>query len=237
MMDSMKNVHELWPGGPLYGGDPVGGDPLVLADFAMGLPGKSVCDLGCGSGILLLLLGIARPELALYGAELRPGAAEECRRNAERNGLADRCVVFTGDLRSCPFPAGSMDLVLSNPPYFSAVPGGVSPDPDRAAMRTESASLPELCAVAAALLSPAGAFCLIHRRERMGDVFAALAGAGLFPRRLRFFGADPGRGPGLFLCEAGRGVCSEPITEPPLYQRRADGTETEEYRKICHWEA
>ena len=130
-----------------------------------------------------------------------------------------------------------MDLVLSNPPFFPAVPGGVSPDPDRAAMRTESAARPELCAAAAERLSPEGAFCLIHRRERMGDVFAALAGAGLFPRRLRFFGADPGREPGLFLCEARQAGASDPVTEPVLYQRRADGTETEEYRKICHWEA
>ncbi len=221
----------------MYEGDPVGGDPLVLADFAMGLPGGSVCDLGCGSGILLLLLGLARPELALYGIELRPAAAEECRRNAARSGLSERCRVFTGDLREHPFPAESMDLVIANPPYFPAVPGGVSPDPDRAAMRTESASLPELCAAAAALLSPEGSFCLIHRRERMDEVFAALTGAGLSPRRLRRFGSDPGRAPGLFLCEARRGSSPGLAEEPTLFQRRADGTETAEYRKICHWEA
>ena len=149
----MKDFHPLWPGGPLYHGDSVSGDSLALADFAMAVSGERVCDLGCGSGILLLLLAGQRRELVLYGVELRPAAAEECRQNAAANGFSRRFQVVTGDLRSRPFPAGSMDLVIANPPYFPAGRGGVSPDGDRAAMRTESADLSELCAAAAARLT------------------------------------------------------------------------------------
>ena len=233
----MKDFHPLWPGGPLYHGDSVSGDSLALADFAMAVPGERVCDLGCGSGILLLLLAGQRRELVLYGVELRPAAAEECRQNAAANGFSRRFQVVTGDLRSRPFPAGSMDLVIANPPYFPAGRGGVSPDGDRAAMRTESADLSELCATAAALLRPEGAFCLVHRTERLAEVFAALTAAGLEPKRLRFLAGDPDRSPGLFLCEARRGAAPGLTLEPTLFQRRPDGAETEEYRKICHWEA
>ena len=237
MMATMKDCHELWPGGPLYTGDGVSGDSLALADFAMSIPGERVCDLGCGSGILLLLLAWQRPELSLYGVELRPAAAGECRRNAAVNGLSERFTVAEGDLRAAPFPAGSMDLVIANPPYFPRGRGAVSPDADRAAMRTESASLPELCAAAAKLLRREGAFALVHRAERLAEVFAALGEAGLEPRRLRFLAGDPGSAPGLFLCEARPGAAPGLTTEPTLFQRGPDGTETEEYRKICHWEA
>ena len=233
----MRDFHELWPGGPLYRGDGVSGDSLALADFAMAIPGERVCDLGCGSGILLLLLAWQRPELSLFGVELRPAAAEACRRNAEVNGLSDRFFVVDGDLRAVPFPGRSMDLVIANPPYFPRGKGAVSPDGDRAAMRTESAGVRELCAAAAALLRREGAFALVHRTERMAEVFAALAAAGLEPKRLRFLAGDPGSAPGLFLCEARPGAAPGLTTEPVLYQRRPDGTETEEYRKICHWEA
>ena len=233
----MKDFHPLWPGGPLYKGDAVSGDSLALADFAMAVSGERVCDLGCGSGILLLLLGWQRPSLSLFGVELRPGAAAECRRNAEVNGMAERFHVADGDLRAAPFPAESMDLVISNPPYFPPRRGGVSPDPDRAAMRTESATPEELCAAAAGLLRSGGTFCLVHRAERKEEVFAALSRAGLEPKRLRYMAGDPGRTPGLFLCEAEKNAAPGFTAEPTLFQRGADGRETEEYRKICHWEA
>ena len=227
----------LWPGGPLYAGDPVGGDSLALAYFAGGTAARTGCDLGCGSGILLLLLCRAAPELRMDGIELRPRAAAMCRANLETNGLAHRCRVFTGDLRDRLLPAGSVELAVSNPPYFPAGAGAVSPDPDRAMMRTESAALPDLCAAAARLLVPGGAFCLVHRTERMEEVFAALREAGLEPKRRRFFMSRAGKAPELFLLEARKGGAPGLVTEPDLIQFGPDGTETDEYRTITHWEA
>ena len=51
----MKGFTELWPGGPVYRGDAVVADSLALADFAGQGPAKTACDLGCGSGLLMLL--------------------------------------------------------------------------------------------------------------------------------------------------------------------------------------
>lgn len=228
-------MKELWKNGPLYAGDPIGTDSLALADFAARFPARRGCDLGCGSGVLLLLLAWARPELAMDGVELRPGAALDCRRVITANGLEDRCRVWEGDLRFCGPEPGSMDLVVSNPPYFPRSAGQASPDTDRALMRTESVPLTELCKRAAALLRPGGAFCLVHRTARMGEVFAALAGAGLEVKRLRMVAVRPESAPSLFLCEARRGAKPGVIMEPVLFQRDTDGNETAEYRRICHW--
>ena len=87
----MKDFHPLWPGGPLYKGDAVSGDSLALADFAMAVSGERVCDLGCGSGILLLLLGWQRPSLSLFGVELRPGGRVPPQRRGQRHGGAISC--------------------------------------------------------------------------------------------------------------------------------------------------
>ena len=220
----------------MYAGDPVGADSLALAAFAGCVSARRACDLGCGSGILPLLLCHALPELRMYGVELRPRAAAECRENLERNGFGERCRIVAGDLRAADFPAESMDLVVSNPPYFPSDRGAVSPDPDRAAMRTESAALPELCAAAARLLKTGGAFCLIHRTGRMAEVFAALRENDLEPKRMRFFAAGPGTEPKLFLLEAVKGAAPGLLTEEPLYQFGPDGRETDEYRTITHWE-
>lgn len=226
----MEELKELWPGGLKYAGDAVGTDSLSLAAFAGTVRAGRGCDLGCGSGLLMLLLAWNDPVLSMDGVELRLGAAEQCRGNITANGLEGRCRVSCGDLRGELLPAGSMDLVVSNPPYFAAGTGGVSPDGDRALMRTETATLAELCAAAARLLRPGGDFCLVHRTERLPEVLCALRAEKLEPKELRFLSASAERAPTLFLCRARRGAMPGLTMHPPLYQDSA------EYRQICHME-
>ena len=59
---------------------------------------------------------------------------------------------------------------------------------------------------------------------------------GLEPKRLRLVSAGPDRAPSLFLLELRKGATPGLVTEPTLYQRDHNGTETAEYRRICHWE-
>lgn len=232
--DDCMEHRELWPGGPLYAGEAVTADSLALAAFAGTVPAADVVDLGCGSGLLLLLLAASRPSLGLTGVELRPTAAAACRENLRRNGLRGR--VLCADLREADLPRESADLAVSNPPYFSRGRGGVSPDPDRAVMRTESASLPELCAAAASVLRPGGSFCLVHRWDRKDEVLAALRGADLTPVELRCLCSRAGAEPRIFLCRGQKGAAGPLREDAPLCQFGPDGRETAEYRKICHWE-
>lgn len=225
----------LWPGGPAYEGDPVSGDSLALAAFVRGEGVRQVCDLGCGSGLLALLLCWEYPLLTAAGVELCPEAAERCRENLRRNGLDSRCRVCTADLRQAPLDPESFDLVVSNPPYFPAGEGDASPDLRRDRMRRESATLPQLCAAAARLLRRGGAFCLVHRTWRLAQVLSALQAAGLEPKRLRLMAHAPGAAPSLFLCESRRGGRPGLEMEPVLFQTGLDGRETAEYRRICHW--
>lgn len=233
IMDELK---ELWPGGLRYAGDSPGTDSLALADFAGRVRARRGVELGCGSGLVLLLLAHGSPALEMTGVELRPYAAEECRNNLRANGMERRCHVITGDFRAACLAMEKADLVVANPPYFPAGSGGVSPDEDRALMRTETADLGELFRCAASLLEPGGAFCLVHRTKRMSEIFAAGAAVGLEPKRLRMIAAAPGRAPKLFLLELRRGGAPGLVTEPTLFQHTPLGTETEEYRRICHME-
>ena len=212
-------------------------DSLALADFARVNAVRRAADLGCGCGILMLLLAFGQRSLAVDGVEIRPGAAAQCRKNLEINALTDRCAVVQADLRAGALSAESYELVVTNPPYFSPGRGRVSPDGERARMRTESATLAELSAAAAALLIPGGRFCLVHRMERKAELFRALEKAGLSPVRFRALRSRQERPGRVFLLESRKGESSPLREEPPLCQYGPDGTETAEYRKICHWEA
>ena len=67
---------------------PLGEDALALGGFATVKRGWRVCDLGTGSGCLLLLLAGREEELRLSGVDRDPAAAQAARDNLARNGLS-----------------------------------------------------------------------------------------------------------------------------------------------------
>ena len=179
---------------------PLGSDTLALGRFATVRRGWRVCDLGCGSGALGLLLLEREETLALTGVERDPAAAALARRTFARNGLI--VPVLTGDLRDRGLlPAGGFDLAVSNPPYFQ--PGqGESGGPARCG---ETLSLPALCAAAARVVRPGGRFALCGRPERLADLLEETRRAGLEPKRLQLVCHDRRHPPFLTLLECVRG--------------------------------
>lgn len=177
---------------------PLGGDTLALGVFATVRPRWQVCDLGAGSGALLLLLAGRESTLTLTGVEQNASAAQAAQTNLIQNGLDGE--ILCCDLRSNPLPAGRFDLVISNPPYF-AVGSGTSGGSARC---EETCSLDELCVAAARLVKNGGRFALCHRPERLTDVLCTLREHGLEPKRLRLLSHSPAHPPFTVLVEAVR---------------------------------
>ena len=126
-------------------------------------------------------------------------AAAAARQTFARNGLDTR--VVTGDLRDRRlFPANAFDLVISNPPWFPTG-AGKSGGPARS---EEGCTLTELCAAAGYLTRPGGRFALVHRPERLPDLFAALRENGLEPKRMALLQHSLSTPPSAALVEAVR---------------------------------
>jgi release factor glutamine methyltransferase len=95
-------------------------------DALAGLTSPIVVDLGSGSGALALSIANEVPGARVTAVERDPGAIEWTRHNAAaRSAAGDRPVrVLAGDMtdpRLLPELDGTVDLVVSNPPY---VPDG-----------------------------------------------------------------------------------------------------------------
>lgn len=231
---------ELWPGGPRFyqaeGSFRLSTDSVMLADFSAGIRAKRIIDLGCGAGVLTVLLRFCRPDASVEGIELQPASAALCRDNLAANGLpADG--ILTGDLRAhrSLLPAGAYDLVVSNPPYFPVGSGYAAPDAARAAARDErDCTLDDLCTAAAYLCRWGGAFALVHRPERLSEIFCTLTAHGLEPKRLRMVHHRPGAAPNLVLIEARRGGKPGLTAEAPLVLCEPDGSDSAQARRIYH---
>jgi release factor glutamine methyltransferase len=97
----------------------------LLVEAALGLlsgvAAPVVVDVGTGSGCIALTLAAERPDAEVCGVDISHAALEVARTNARRLGLESRLHLFQGDLLSpVGHLAGSVHLVVSNPPYVPA---------------------------------------------------------------------------------------------------------------------
>ncbi len=83
---------------------------------AMAPEAATALDLGCGTGVLAAALAAARPELRVLAADQSAAAVASTRATAGANGLEGRIQVIRDDAAES-VPAGSVDLVVCNPPF------------------------------------------------------------------------------------------------------------------------
>src|SRR5436190_16037704 len=96
---------------------------LELLKYLFSVRGKSVLDLGCGTGLFAVAaakLGAAE----VWATDVSPAAIDATRRNAERNGVD--VVAKAGDLFE-PVAERTFDLIVTVPPQFPAPAGTRGP--------------------------------------------------------------------------------------------------------------
>ena len=80
--------------------------PLLLA------PGSTVCDLGCGTGVIALALATMYPESTVLAVDVNERARELCTMNAKKNGLTNVRVVHPAEIDD----SVEISVLWSNPP-------------------------------------------------------------------------------------------------------------------------
>jgi len=196
---------------------------------------KSAVDLGCGSGIISILLAWGDPGLHIDGIEIQPHAARLATENAGLCGLSDRVNVIEGDLRLCRefLSAGAYDLTVSNPPYYTPGKGKRAQSPGKAIARGEElCTLEDVCKAAGYLTRWGGSFLIVHKPERLADIFRSLSENNLEPKRIRFVQHKPASQPSLVLIESRRGGKPSLKIEAPLILANDDGSDSDEVRRI-----
>lgn len=201
-------------------------DAVLLAHFFAPRPGESLLDLGCGCGVIPLILAYRWPHLRQTGLELQPQLAALARRNAADNGLAERIRIVEGDLRAITnlFKPGQFQRVVCNPPFYRSEGARLNLDPERRLARHEvAADLGEVTAAASWLLHKGGRVDLVYPAERAAALLAALRGAGLEPKRLQVVHNHPGSPGKLVLVEGLKGGGEELEILPPFFIYREAG--------------
>jgi len=231
----MSGFEFLWEDGPRLksaeGVFPLSTDSVLLWSFTSGKRAKRIIDLGCGGGVLMVLLGAENKDAVLEGVEINGKAAETARANLCENKLTG--TVYRSDIKEHRqlLTAGAYDLVVTNPPYFAG--GAASPDSARNTARSEdSCTLEDICTAAGYLCKWGGRFTMVHRPERLSEIFCAMSRSGLEPKRLRMVHSRADASPSLVLIEAKRGAKPGLSILPSLILHKSDGSFTDEHRGL-----
>lgn len=169
------------------GGHRFSADDMVTAKVAFEArpTARTVCDLGCGLGSVLLQLAWSLPDARLVGVEAQAVSYALLTRNVARNDVSGRVAIHHGDLRDDPVlatleAAGPFELVTGTPPYFPPSTALDAEDEQRAFARIEYRGGVEVyLAAAARLMTEDGIFVLCGDHEAEPRVMDAARKVGL----------------------------------------------------------
>lgn len=216
-------------------------DSTILAYYVrINKSTKKIIDLGCGNGYIPIFLTL-RTDADIYGVEIQKDVYDLAIKSLEINNLQDRIKIYNDDLKNIHNTLGTakFDVVTSNPPYFIYKEDSlINESMYKVIARHElKVTLDEVIKEAKILLKDGGIFAMVHRAERMLDIFESLRSNGFEAKRLLFIYPKTNS-------EEALGIYVEAIKSkrkgglkilPPLYVYNENNEYTEDILKIFNY--
>lgn len=152
-------------------------DAVLLAHFLRIKVNEIALEIGCGNGVIPILLSRLKKFRKIIAVEIQLELADLARANVERN-RAEWIEIIHGDATQLgeKLSANSFDLLYSNPPYRKLGSGKLNPSREKAIARHEiHLKLQDLISIADYFLKPEGRLSLILPTFRENDWMKLLA--------------------------------------------------------------
>jgi tRNA1(Val) A37 N6-methylase TrmN6 len=210
-------------------------DAVLLSDFAYIKNKHKVIDLCTGTGIIpFLVYGKYAPE-SVYGLEIQEDMIEMANRSVQLNSLEKKIFFLNEDLKNIEFlkKLQKFDIVTVNPPYKLNNAGILNPNDKLAIARHEIlCNLEDVISASRVLLKDNGRLFMIHRPERLADIFTLMRKYKIEPKRVKMIHPKIGKAPNIVLVEGQRDGGAYLKWDEPLYVYDSNGKYTKEINEI-----
>lgn len=210
-------------------------DAVLLSGFAKVKKGERVLDMCTGTGVIPILLEAKTEGKHFDAIELQPCSADMARRSVALNGLENKITITEGDIKLCDkfFEQGSFNVVTCNPPYTPVGTGYINDMSPVAIARHEiRCNIDDVFSAAGKMLKYGGRFYMVHRFERLCDIFCTGRKYILEPKFIRFVQTTQQKPPSLVLIEFIKGGGPGLKTGLPLVVYKSDGSYSDEVNDI-----
>lgn len=208
-----------------------GVDAVLLSDFANVKKKHRVIDLCTGTGIIPFLLYGKYEPTEIYGLEIQEDMVEMATRSTKLNSLEEKIVFVNEDLKNIEYlkKLQKFDVVTVNPPYKLNNAGIINPSDKLAIARHEVlCNLEDVIAASRILLKDNGRMFIVHRPERLADIFTLMRKYRIEPKRVKMVHPKIGKAPNIVLVEGQRDGGAYLKWEAPLYVYDENGGYTKE---------
>lgn len=210
-------------------------DAVLLSNFANVKNKHRVIDLCTGTGIVpFLIYGKYKPK-EVVGIEIQEDMVEMAIRSSKYNEIEDVVSFKNADLKDIKYLSslGTFDVLTVNPPYKLNNSGIVNLDDKLAIARHEiMCSLEDVIVASRKLLKDNGRMFIVHRPERLIDIFELMRKYKIEPKRVQMVQSSINKAPNIVLVEGQRDGGAYLKWEKPIYVYNEDGTYSEEINKI-----
>lgn len=211
-------------------------DAVLLSDFAKKTKKEAtVVDLCTGTGVIAILLSAKSAAKKIIGVEIQEHIAEMAVRSVAMNGLEEKITILQEDLMKLKdkIPAGTIDTVTVNPPYKPKNSGIINEKDTKTIARHEiSCTLEDIVKESARLLNTGGNLCMVHKVERMVDIFVLFRKYHLEPKRMRLVYSKKDEPATLVLVEGMKGGRPFLKMEAPIYVYERENQYTQQIKEI-----
>jgi tRNA1Val (adenine37-N6)-methyltransferase len=195
-------------------------DSLMLADFVRLRHDDAVVDMGAGCGVISIILAKRHPGIKIYAIEIQDEMAEIARQNIQLTDLSEKITILCSDFRCRlkEIPAGSVDHIVTNPPYRSAKNGLLCRDDMELIARHEICmELEELIEASKILLRSGGRLSIVYPSDLTARLMFLMKNARIEPKRMQLVHPRKDSKGRIVLIEGCKDAGEELIILPPIF--------------------
>lgn len=202
-------------------------DSAILANFVGAKKTDTCLEIGCGSGVISILVNEKCQPKKIYAFEAQKEMFELASKNIKLNNLEEKIEVINEKVQNFEkhFKSGFFDVVFTNPPYLKTTNKNLLNENSVIANCRHDTLLPlcELASTSSKLLKFGGKFFIVYRPDRLSECLCELSKNKLEPKKLFFVSSKENSSPILFLLEAVKGAKHGMKILPTLITNDKDG--------------
>ncbi|WP_096186134.1 tRNA1(Val) (adenine(37)-N6)-methyltransferase [Evansella halocellulosilytica] len=212
-------------------------DAVLLAKFTSLPRNGKVIDLCAGNGAVPLIMSL-RTDASILAVEIQELLCHLAQKSIQLNGLDQQIRMINKDITNLSTEVmwGKYDTVTCNPPYFPVTHDKGKNENERVSLaRHEVAcTLEDVIQIASRLVKSYGKVALVHRPERVVDIFSLMRKYKVEPKRLQYVHPKAGKEANMVLVEGVRDRKQGLKTHSPLFVYEEGQQYTKEFKK--HYE-
>jgi len=204
-------------------------DAVLLSNFARIKKNMRVVDLCTGGGIVPFLIAGKTEAKSIVGIEIQEDMVEMANRSLKLNELEDKIEFLNGDIKDMKLIKGlpKADIVTVNPPYKLKNSGIINSNNKNAIARHEiCCTLEDVIIAARNVLKDNGRMYMVHRPERLADIFCIMRKYKMEPKRVQMVHPSFSKAPNIILVEGHKDGGAFLKWEEPIYVHNEDGSYT-----------